>query len=225
MYPHLSVVVCVMGKCHLETFSIEKNDFFIPASLSFLIFLALNRSMPVCSHVISKYFATPRAVAPLSIGFPRQECWSELPFPTAGHLPDSGIEPESPALAGGFFTWEAPFLSPSLLPLSPCGLFPFSLPSHVFCVSHSDSSLPLSPFSLPLSSLPVSESLFTHFPLPFSLCPPSHTLASSTPHSQRPVALCLSPGTISCLPAEARPSEPAGAGTAGLQVGEAQQVS
>lgn len=34
---------------------------------------------------------------------------------------------------------------------------------------------------------------FTHFPLPFSLCPPSHTLASSTPHSQRPVALCLSP--------------------------------
>ena len=52
--------------------------------------------------------------APLSIGFLRQECWSGLPFPPLGDLPDAGIEPmslRSPALAGGFFAtsaaWEA----------------------------------------------------------------------------------------------------------------------
>ena len=30
--------------------------------------------------------------APLSIGFPRQEYWSGLPFPTPGDLPNSGTE-------------------------------------------------------------------------------------------------------------------------------------
>ena len=35
--------------------------------------------------------------------FFRQEYWSELPFPPPGDLPDSGNDPESPALAG-FFT-------------------------------------------------------------------------------------------------------------------------
>ena len=53
--------------------------------------------------------------APLSMGFFRQEYWSELSCPPPGDLPDPGFEPESlmsPALAGGFFiisvTWEAP---------------------------------------------------------------------------------------------------------------------
>ena len=46
--------------------------------------------------------------APLSMGFPRQEYWSSLPFPSLGNLPDPGVEPGSPALAGGFFTAEPP---------------------------------------------------------------------------------------------------------------------
>ena len=32
------------------------------------------------------------------MGFPRQEYWSGLPFPSPGDLPDSGIQPLSPAL-------------------------------------------------------------------------------------------------------------------------------
>ena len=32
------------------------------------------------------------------MGFPRQEYWSELPFPSPGDLPDPGIKPASPAL-------------------------------------------------------------------------------------------------------------------------------
>ena len=45
--------------------------------------------------------------APKSMGFPRQEYWSELPFPSPGDLPDPGMEPTSPALAGGFFNLES----------------------------------------------------------------------------------------------------------------------
>ena len=43
---------------------------------------------------------------PLSLGFPRQEYWSELPLPSPGDLPDPGTEPTSPALADRFFTTE-----------------------------------------------------------------------------------------------------------------------
>ena len=40
------------------------------------------------------------------MGFPRQEHCSGLLFSTSGNLPDLGIEPGSPALAGKFFTTE-----------------------------------------------------------------------------------------------------------------------
>ena len=46
--------------------------------------------------------------APLSMGFPRRQCWSGLPFPTPGDLSNPGIESGSPALPGGFFTAELP---------------------------------------------------------------------------------------------------------------------
>ena len=36
--------------------------------------------------------------APLSMRFPQQNYWSELPFPSPGDLSDPGIEPRSPAL-------------------------------------------------------------------------------------------------------------------------------
>ena len=44
--------------------------------------------------------------APLSMGSPRQEYWSGLAILSPGYLPEPGIEPASPALAGGFFTTE-----------------------------------------------------------------------------------------------------------------------
>ena len=65
-------------------------------------------------------FATPWTIArqaSLSVGFPRQEYWSELPFPPPGDLPDPGICLVSlsfPELADGFFTtsatWEVSYL-------------------------------------------------------------------------------------------------------------------
>ena len=61
--------------------------------------------------VLSDSLATPRTVAhqsPLSVEFSRQEYCSGLPFPSPGDLPDPGIKPASPALAGRFFTTEPP---------------------------------------------------------------------------------------------------------------------
>ena len=49
--------------------------------------------------------------APLSMGFSRQEYWSRLPFPSPGDLPNSGIEPGSPALQADSEPSELPLES------------------------------------------------------------------------------------------------------------------
>jgi len=68
--------------------------------------------MLLFSHsVMPNSFEIPWTVAhqaPLSVGFPRQEYWSGLSFPSPGDLLDQGIDPMSPALAGGFFPTEPP---------------------------------------------------------------------------------------------------------------------
>ena len=42
------------------------------------------------------------------MGFSRQEYWSELPFPSPGDLPDSGIEPGCPILQANSLPSELP---------------------------------------------------------------------------------------------------------------------
>ena len=68
--------------------------------------------MCVLSHsVASDSLGPPWTVAyqaPLSMGFSGEESWSGLPFPPLGDLPDPGIEPAAPALAGGFLITEPP---------------------------------------------------------------------------------------------------------------------
>ena len=72
--------------------------------------------MQVCvlSHVqlfVTPWFLLVAHLVPLSVELSKQECWSGLPFPAPGDLPDQGITPLSPvaaALAGGFFTTEPP---------------------------------------------------------------------------------------------------------------------
>ena len=60
----------------------------------------------ICCFLVAR-LATPWTAAlqtPLSMGFPRQEYWSGLPFPSPGDCADPGIEPVLPALAGRFFS-------------------------------------------------------------------------------------------------------------------------
>ena len=61
--------------------------------------ISINVKVKLLSRV--RLFATPWTIAyqaPQSMGFSRQECWSGLPFPSPGYLPDPGIEPGSPVL-------------------------------------------------------------------------------------------------------------------------------
>ena len=102
-------------------------------------------------------FVTPQTVmhqASLSTEFSRQECWSGLPFPSPGDLPNPGIKPESPALQADTLPSEPPgkpqshymqnkihdsychFPFPFLIPSFPSFLLLFlPLPSlpHPFC--------------------------------------------------------------------------------------------
>ena len=59
----------------------------------------INSFSPLCLCAQSLHhvwlFVTPWTVAhqaPLSMGFPRQEYWSRLPFPLPGALPDQGVQ-------------------------------------------------------------------------------------------------------------------------------------
>ena len=61
----------------------------------------------MCVYIVMSDSATPCTVthqAPLPMGFSRQEYWNGLLFPPPGVLPDPGVKPVSPALAGKFFT-------------------------------------------------------------------------------------------------------------------------
>ena len=102
--------------------------------------------------------ATPWTVArraPLSIGSPRPEYWSRLPFPSPGHLSDPENEPGSPALQAGFFTtdhWGSCSVSlhhPPPFSGSLCS-DPKGLPSapRTACSSHHRASAGSAPFSL-----------------------------------------------------------------------------
>ena len=65
--------------------------------------MAMFQCVRVCAQLLScvQLFVTPWTAAqqaPLSMGFPRQEYWSEQPFPSPGDLSNSGIKLQSPAL-------------------------------------------------------------------------------------------------------------------------------
>ena len=70
----------------------------------------LNPCVCMLNRSVTSDSAIPWTVthqAPPSMGFPRQEYWSGLPFPSPGDLPNPGIEPGSPAalaLTGGLCT-------------------------------------------------------------------------------------------------------------------------
>ena len=82
-----------------------KEDFRMGALLASL----QGNAVKSLSHV--RLFATLWTVAyqaPPSMGFSRQDCWSGLPFPSPGHLPDPGIELGSPALQADTLLSEPP---------------------------------------------------------------------------------------------------------------------
>ena len=82
---------------------------------SFGLHALLDMCVCVCVLTRVQLFADPWTIAhqtPLSVGIPRQEYWSGLPFPTPEDLPNPGIEPASflsPALTIRSFTIRVTF--------------------------------------------------------------------------------------------------------------------
>ena len=74
--------------------------------------LSWQANLCCCSvTVMSDSLATPWTITypgPVSMGFSRQEYWSQLPFPFPGDFPDREIKLMSPTLAGRFCTPEPP---------------------------------------------------------------------------------------------------------------------
>ena len=72
--------------------------YFVPVSLSFYLFphLSIHLSLSLfLYHLLIIYLCTQTYQAPLSMEFSQQECWSGVPFPPPGDLPEPGIEPAS----------------------------------------------------------------------------------------------------------------------------------
>ena len=88
--------------------NLEKEKEILPKSVPWLQTIVLY----LFSHyVLSDLFETLWTVAsqdPVSMGFPRQEYWSELSFPSPWDLLNPRIGSMSSTLAGRFFTTEPP---------------------------------------------------------------------------------------------------------------------
>ena len=97
----------------------------VSIALSFLLVSSSPLNRHTTTRVLSRFscvrlFAptlpwTIACLAPLSMGFSRQEYWSGLPFPSPGDLPDPGIEPLSLTFLR-LLLWQA-----GSLPLAPPG--------------------------------------------------------------------------------------------------------
>ena len=102
----------ILMKFKIEEFSVVSTSIFdspiILRSISYFIMYALH----TCSVTqLCLTLCKPMTVAhqvPLSMKFSRQEYWCGLPFNSPGDLPNSGIEPRSPALQADALLSEPP---------------------------------------------------------------------------------------------------------------------
>ena len=128
------------------------------------------------------------------MGFPRQEYWSGLPFPSLENLPDPGMEPVSPELADRVFTTEPPGTppTPNVFPVILCKSphWNDSLSSWMLdtCQFSSVAQLCLTlcdPMDCSMPGLPVHHQLLeftqTHVHWVGDAIQPSHPLSSPSP--------------------------------------------
>ena len=91
------MVTCTNQTCTLYDVIVRRIlNMICKVAISYLFYWLL-----LSCSVMSSSFEIPWTVpchVGLSMGFPRQEYWSGLPFPSPGHLPTPGIKPKSPTL-------------------------------------------------------------------------------------------------------------------------------
>ena len=76
----------------------KESDTTKQLSLSYIQSILIESPVPI--HSVVSDSVTLWTVSPLSMGVFRQGYWSGLPFPPPGDLPDPGIKPMLPVLAG-----------------------------------------------------------------------------------------------------------------------------
>ena len=86
----------------MTVYNVQKIHVFLQ------LYLSCACSIPQSCLTLCNSIDCVASQVPQSTGFPRQEHWNGLPFPSPGNLPDPGIEPASPAFAGRFFITEPP---------------------------------------------------------------------------------------------------------------------
>ena len=95
--------VCAHTRAHVYMYVRAHTCAHVPLNdLCMYVHAHTLRHIPVCDPM------TVAPQAPLSMGFPRQENRSGLPFPSPGNLSDPGIKPGSPALQADALLSEPP---------------------------------------------------------------------------------------------------------------------
>ena len=112
----------------IETFLISwhmRTSIFKPARVHWILILGISlaSSSVVCVKSPQTCSSLCAHRAPLSMGFSRQGCWSGLPFPSPGNLPNPGVKPMSPVYSAWGGGWGVS------LPLAPPGKPFFSVTS------------------------------------------------------------------------------------------------
>ena len=93
---------CLVQKCsHVTCLRYEgRTEFYFSQSGSKLQVLPVHMHVCMLSHLSHVWLCDPMDCSPSgsSVHGSLQECWSGLPCPPPGDLPNLGIEPRSPAL-------------------------------------------------------------------------------------------------------------------------------
>ena len=93
--------------CFILNPKMSLNKYIEDGIVPYLWFPVTTWGTGTCSVMFATLWTVARQAA-LSMGFPRQEYWSGVPFPSPGDLLNPGLEPTSPALQGRFFTAVPP---------------------------------------------------------------------------------------------------------------------
>ena len=103
--PHLFLFQLYLFLKH-STDLVFQVFFWLPSKYHLIYIYFCCEVTKVCPILLRPHGLLPaRLLCPW--GFSRQEYWSGLPCPSPGDLPNPGIESQSPAWAGGFFSSES----------------------------------------------------------------------------------------------------------------------
>ena len=106
-----NVTCCSFSRLTSQPLKYQLDDFFFFFCFTYLMTFNYLRFSYFIVYpafgIYSRLLGITRQ-SPLSMGFSRQQYWSEQPFPSPGYLPNPEIKPKSPTLQGDSLLSEPP---------------------------------------------------------------------------------------------------------------------